>query len=235
MIKKIKNIAKKFILNYIRFNEKTYSQAGEDAIINFLINDKKIKNITYLEIGTNDPKASNNTYLFYLKGHRGVCIEADKTLINDIEKIRPGDKILNIGISTTNEGFADFYIFDCKGLNTFDKHEANNRISSGNYKLIQVDQVAIRSINSIIKENFQNVPDYLSIDAEGLDLSILKSIDFSIYPIPIICAETCVFSENHIRAKDHSISDFLFTKGYFAYADTYINTIFVNKIWFEKP
>lgn len=234
MTKILKKILIKTIFKYVTINQKSYSQAGEDGVINFLIKDKKLKKISYLEIGTNDPKSDNNTFLFYLNGHNGVCIEADITLIPNIKKLRPKDIVLNVGISTSNESVADFYIFDCKGLNTFDKNEAENRIASGNYKLTQVNKVAIRSINSIIKENFIKYPDYLSIDAEGLDLSILKSLDFSNYPIPIICAETCVFSENHIRPKNTAIAEFLFSKGYFVYADTYINTIFVNKIWFEE-
>jgi hypothetical protein len=104
----------------------------------------------------------------------------------------------------------------------------------GTFKLNEVVKVPLISINKIIKENFESFPDFLSIDIEGLDLDVLKSLDFNHYPIPVICVETCKYSENHIRPKDHSISDFLLTKGYEVYADTYINTIFVYKKWFDK-
>ena len=74
----------------------------------------------------------------------------------------------------------------------------------------------------------------LSLDIEGLDLEVLKSLDFEKYPIPVICVETCTYSENHIRPKDKTILEFVMSKGYEVYADTYINTIFVNKAWFYK-
>ena len=76
--------------------------------------------------------------------------------------------------------------------------------------------------------------DFLSIDIEGLDLDVLKSLDYEKYSIPVICAETCTFSETHIKPKDKSIEDFMLTKGYFLYADTYVNSIFVNENWFNS-
>jgi hypothetical protein len=48
----------------------------------------------------------------------------------------------------------------------------------------------------------------------------------------VICAETCQYSENHIRPKAYEIEAFLKTKDYQVYADTYVNTIFVHKNWF---
>ena len=90
------------------------------------------------------------------------------------------------------------------------------------------------NINTLIAENFDDYPDLLSIDIEGLDLAVLKSLDYEKYPLPVICVETCTYSENHIRPKDPTIADFLSGKGYEVYADTYINTIFVNKKWFYK-
>jgi hypothetical protein len=93
-------------------------------------------------------------------------------------------------------------------------------------------QVPLVNINRIIEENFKELPDFLSIDIEGLDLPVLKTLDFQRFPIPVICAETCQYSENHIKPKDKSIENFLVTKGYFAYADTYLNTFFVNEKWF---
>lgn len=212
----------------------TYSQAGEDVILKFLFNDKKISKISYLDLGTNMPDHSNNTYLLYKKGNRGVCVEADKTLIPIIQNKRPEDKILNVGVSLRDNVEGDFYIFDISALNTFDKAEADRRQAHGTYKIKEVVKVQLVNINTIIKENFTSYPDFLSIDIEGLDLEVLKSLDFIQFPIPVICVETCTYSENHNKPKDYSIIDFVISQGYEVYADSYINTIFVNKDWFYK-
>ncbi len=235
MIRQLKNIIKNVIFRYVIPPPiRSFSQAGEDAIINFLFNDKKIKRITFLDIGTNNPDYGNNTYLFYLNGNNGVCVEADNSIIPYIKKKRPGDTVLNIGISPIENTEADFYIFDANSINTFDKKEAEYRASLGNYKIQAVIKVPLRTINTVIEEQFKSYPDLLSIDVEGLDLAIIKSLDISKYPIPVICAETCTYSENHLRPKDPSIAEYLAANGYFIYADTYINTIFVNIDWFNK-
>ncbi len=210
----------------------SYSQAGEDAVLNFLFNDKKIQKISYLDIGTNTPDDCNNTYLFYKRGSRGVCVEADISLIPIIKRVRPDDVIINAGVAVSELKEAPFYLFNLTGLNTFDAVEAQNRISSGYYFITETVTVPLIKINDLISKNFKSYPDLLSIDIEGLDLIVLQSLNFDKYPIPVICVETCSYSECHIRPKDHSISDFMISKGYEMYADTYINSIFVHKEWF---
>ena len=231
MIKRIIALLKKIKFNY---TQTSYSQAGEDAIIRYLFNDYGKQTIKYLDLGTNTPDYCNNTYWFYKHKSRGVCVEADSSLIDKIKKIRPGDKVINAGVSVSIRGKADFYIFNESAINTFNKQEADERASSGRYKLVKVNQVELININDIIKNNFSTYPDFLSIDIEGLDLEVLRSLNYEKFPIPVICVETCNYSENHIRPKEKLISEFMLTQGYEIYADTYLNTIFVNKNWFYK-
>ena len=215
-------------------NRTSYSQAGEDALLRFLFNDFGISKITYLDLGTNSPIFNNNTYWFYLNHSNGVCVEADIDLVNIIKKFRPKDKIIHAGVSVSNEIEAEFYIFDQPALNTFDKIEVDSRLKSGTNKLIKSVNVPLLNINKILNDYFTKTPDLLSIDIEGLDLEVLKSIDYVKFPIPVICVETCEYSENHIRPKNQLFADFLKSIEYEIYADTYINTIFVNKKWFYK-
>lgn len=212
----------------------SYSQAGEDAIFRFLFDDKKVKNITYLDIGTSIPDSGNNTYLLYKSGARGVCVEADTTLIPEIQRRRPRDTILNIGVAVGDKKEGTLHVFNPSGMNTLDEHEAQERLKSGKWKLVKKVTIPLVDINTIIRNNFDTTPTLLSIDIEGLDLPVLKDLDFKSYPIPVICAETCMFSDTYIRPKNPAIAEFLTTQGYEVYADTYINTIFVNKNWFHN-
>lgn len=226
----------KDFLKRIKFKLKqtSYSQAGEDAIIRYLFNDYGIKQIKYLDLGSNIPDFGNNTFWFYINNSQGVCVEADYNLYKKIKKIRHKDKVINAGVSISDDKKATFYIFNEPALNTFDKEEAYNRTMSGKYRILKEVEVDLVNINSLISDNFQTYPDFISIDIEGLDLDVLKSLDFNNFPIPVFCVETCVYSETHIRPKNSLIIDFMKSKGYFIYADTYINTIFVNNEWFMK-
>ncbi len=231
MIEFIKRAIRKLVFNNPTLS---YSQAGEDVVVMHLLNDIGIKQIKYLDIGANKPTFGSNTYLFYSRGNTGVLVEADPSLIPRLKSYRKRDEILNIGVAVSEEKELEFYIFNEPGANTFNKEEALKRDQQGLHKIVDTIKVPLISINELIKNNFKTYPDFMSIDIEGLDLEVLKSLDIAKYPIPIICVETCQYSTNHIRPKDLSIGEFMKSIGYFAYGDTYINTIFVNENWFKS-
>jgi len=234
----IKKVIKRIVFHFIKppivYVVNTYSQAGEDSVIKFLFNGKGIDKPSYLDIGTSNPIDDNNTYLFYKKGSKGVCVEANSVLIDNIKEKRPLDVVLNVGINVGHEEEADFYMFEEGALNTFSKEEAEYREKNGSFKIQGVIKVKLKLINDLIRENFDSYPDFLSIDIEGVDLDVLQSLDFNKFPIPVICVETCTYSENHIKPKNLLITDFMLSKNYFVYGDTYINTIYVNNNWFYK-
>lgn len=238
MITRLKSLIKKVVFKLLKVQTKvvynTYAQSGEDVIMKFIFDQKGVNKPTYLELGVCNPDHNNNTYLFYLNGSRGVCVEADETFIPAIKSLRNEDVVLNIGVGDGSTNEADFFIFNEKGLNTFDKDEVDLRLEKGTFKIDKIVKIPFKTVNEIIKENFSGYPDLLSIDIEGLDLAVLKSLNYKEFPIPVICAETCCYSETHIRPKNKLIEEFMLTVGYEVYADTYINTIFVNKKWFEK-
>ena len=210
----------------------SYSQCGEDLVVDFLLTwVLKIEKPTYLDIGAHHPWSLNNTMLFYKRGLTGINIEPDPVLFQDFIKYRKRDININKGIGfNKNSEVADFYIMSYKALNTFSKEEAEKIDREGNVKIETIKQVEIININELLLKHYSNKPlDFLSIDVEGLDLDILKSIEFEKYKINIICVETVEYLKANDTKKKNSIKEFLFSKGYSAYADTSINTIFVRK------
>jgi FkbM family methyltransferase len=210
--------------------KRSYSQCGEDLIADHIFQQLKIARPTYIDIGAHHPKYLNNTYLFYKKGARGINIEPDPSLFREFEKQRPEDINLNIGIGDT-EGDADFYIMNEPTLNTFVKEEADKAHEEHEfYKITEVRKLRLRPVMSIISEYCNGkFPDFLSLDVEGLDEMIIRSIDFSKGGPVVICVETITFSAKRQGRKKTELIDFLVQQGYLVYADTYINTIFVRK------
>lgn len=215
--------------------QSTFSQVGEDAILKFLFSDygMDLSKISYLDIGARHPTNGSNTFLFYSLGSKGVCVDADKGSIPLIKELRPRDKVLNLAISNSKKKVGHLFFMEGGG-STLDKEEFKSRKDGEKSEKVNTFEVPLLNINLLIKKTFKTYPVFLSIDIEGLDLSVLESLDFTKYPIPVICAETCRYSKNHVRPKDNSISKFLVSKGYEIYADTYVNTIFINKKWFYK-
>ena len=214
----------------------SFSQAGEDQVMRYLINDcLKIKNPDYLDIGTHHPVWGNNTFYFYSRGSKGVCIEPDERYAKLIRKYRKRDIFLQAGVSAGQEKKKEFYIFpkQYSGWNTLLQEEAEKRQLTTGIKFERIE-VQLVNINDVIHKYFFPCPVIISIDVEGLDLAILKSLDFDLYKPAIICVESITFSTTNEQTKINDIGDFMLSKGYFAFADTYVNTIYCRKDTFKK-
>jgi len=211
------------------FKKVSYAQSGEDLLVKFIFDTIGIKNPSYLDIGAHHPYYLSNTALFYELGSRGVNIEPDISLFANFTKHRPSDINLNIGISNRS-GYQEFYIMNVPTLNTFSKEEAERYSQEGNYLISKTQKVKIDTVQNIIKFYTDNkFPDFLNIDAEGIDELIVDSIDFiNNFPI-IICIETISFSEKRNGIKNTTLINKIINAGYVNYADTYINSIFVRK------
>jgi FkbM family methyltransferase len=208
----------------------SFSQCGEDILLHFLISALKMKKVLYFDIGTNDPRTGNNTYLLYLNGYRGVCVEPNPYFHKKIEKLRPEDILIRGGLALESAAEADFYLMDDSVLSTFSLEEAETMQREQQRILAGKIKVPLFQINDIFDQYHIAGHDMvLSIDVEGLDLDILESIDFSVYQPAIICVETVEFSTNLTGKKRTAIFDLLYSKNYKLYADTYINSIFILK------
>lgn len=211
------------------FRQLSYSQSGEDRIVKMIFDGLGINKFTYMDIGAHHPYFISNTALFYELGMNGVNIEPDPVLFKEFEKFRKRDINLNIGIAETS-GEADFYIISASTLNTFSKEEAEGYAKQGNFSIREVKKVKTESLQNIVN-NYCNgrFPDFLTVDAEGIDELIVKSIDFNNNPPLVVCIETISFSTSGNGVKNTDIIALMESNGYLNYADTNINTIFVRK------
>ncbi len=205
------------------------SQAGEDQLIRYLFYScLNIQRPTYLDIGANHPFTCNNTYYFYARGSKGVCMEPDPAFSALLKKYRKRDTILEAGVGLTNTAAADLYVFaePYSGWNTFSAAEAAIRVKESGVQYSSVIKVPLININEVIDRYFDQCPNLISLDVEGLDLDILQSIDFERHRPEVICVETITFSVTNREEKVTDIPAFLHSKGYFTFGDTHVNTIF---------
>jgi len=212
-----------------RFRKDSYAQCGEDRILEHLFSWLKIEGPSYLDIGAHHPTYLSNTYHFYCKGGRGVCVEPDPALFGEIARRRPKDVCLNVGVGTAGLKSAPFYVMTAPTLNTFSEEEARRYQSYGTYRIEKVLEIPLVTVNDIIAAHFPAGPDLVSLDVEGLDLEILHSFDFAACRPVVFCIETISYTEDNTETKCSEIIEFMKGKDYIVYADTYINTIFVDQ------
>jgi hypothetical protein len=245
----IKNQLKKIIpyryvelyLNYkpaFLLKKNSYSQCGEDLIVEFILNEICQKDIiNYCDIGANLPWKFSNTAKFYFSNNKrniGVLVEPDPSLAKFLKLKRSKDIIVNKGVKSNkiDTDILDFFIMDTKTLNTFSESEANYYESLG-YKIKERKQIDVIDINELLKKYFsEKTLHFLSVDVEGLDFDILSSLDFNMFKPICICVETINFVKSGMAEKDFRIEKLLTSHGYFEYAFTGINSIFLDlEIW----
>lgn len=174
------------------------SQYKQDEFVIKTLNGKR--DGFFLEIGSTDGVHINNTYILEKEYNwSGICIEPNKAVFNDLKSNRNctclceviDDKEHTV-LFKTNSDWSQI-THDTSANNTEQRHTS--------------------TINNILKtHNAPSVIDYLSIDCEGNELSILESIDFNTYNIHIITVEhNAFFSGDEYKNK---IRNFLESKGY---------------------
>lgn len=226
---------RQFLRNHSENVRHSYSQSGEDLILQQLFTILDITKITYLDVGAHHPTYLSNTFLFYINGGSGVCVEPDPSLFKLFGEKRPRDTHLNCGAGTTS-GEADFFLISTSTLNTFSKEDAERHQSSNKFWITNTIKIRIETINNILEKNFEKVPHLVSLDVEGMDYLILKNFDFNKYRPKVFCLETLSFSEDKSERKLTEIIELMHANGYITYADTYINTIFVDSAaWNLRP
>lgn len=210
----------------------SYSQAGEDRILWFLFHSLGIERPRYIDVGANRPDVSSNTYLFYLKGSKGVCVEPDPSLFDRLQKARPDDQCLNVAVGYDGTREMDLFCFDEPSVNTLSEKDAQERMQGGQFKFVGLVKVPVMRLEEIIESCREGIPQFVSLDAEGVDFKILSNFDFAAYPVPVWVVETVDYSPSASKAKNAGIIELMKSHGFFVYADTYINTVFVDSNWY---
>lgn len=198
-----------------------YSIDGEDMILRRLFEGRKSG--FYVDVGAHHPFRFSNTCYFHRLGWNGINIDPNPEAIDSFRRARPTDVNVCVGISDT-PGILSFHVFNESALNTFDADVAAERARLIGYRLLETRSVQVRRLDNLLAEYLprdQNI-DFLSIDVEGMDLSVLRSGDWSRFRPRILLVEA--HQRAVLSAQDDPINRFAVDVGYSLIAKT-INTL----------
>lgn len=205
----------------------SYAQCGEDLILDFVLSHVlQISAPLYVDIGAHHPIKFSNTYLFYAKGQAGVLIEPNAARCEKLRQARPRDNVLNAGLAASR-GRARYFMFEPDTLNTFDPVAAQ-RYRDGGFAARGETDVDLLAVADLMSGPLARVPDLASLDVEGAEMDILRAWDFKACRPALWCIETLQLLPDGSGRKTPEVREFMRPLGYKVYADTYINTIFVD-------
>ena len=174
---------------YFFWNEKFFSQAGQDKVIkNHFFQNKK--NGFFVEIGAYDGINGSNCYHFEkFLNWEGIAIEPSKIQFDKLQKNRKCE-VINKAMSNSvkNVEFVEVVegLTQMSGINN-ENYTATKIIEKSETSKTQVSQIITTTFEESVANN--KVIDYLSIDIEGEELNLLSSVDFEKYSIKIISVE----------------------------------------------
>lgn len=187
-----------------------YSQFGEDIVLKGFIL-RTIKDGFYVDVGCYHPKKYSNTYQLHKRGWRGINIDLDQLKIKAFNWVRPKDHNVAAAVSD-KKSTIKVYSFGHYSLDS----TLDERTALKNHEKIQgVREVETQTLSEIIEGSpfAGRQIDLLSIDTEGHDLNVLRSLDFEKYKPRLVIIETHLMNMDQINESE--LYQYLKGKGYY--------------------
>jgi FkbM family methyltransferase len=203
--------------------KKSYSQFAEDLLIQLFLRDQVVEKF-YVDVGCHHPRRGSNTFLLYQKNWNGLLVDLEKEKVLACQLARPRDKVILAAVSDKEE-LVDIY--SPKKFSTNTTINVDGVVNKDGY--VKIGEIQTRTLNSILDDN--NVPKsfaLLSIDVEGVDFQVLKSINLNEYRPRVICIECWESSDGIAAIIAGDIYQHLIKQGYELKAWLGLSTIFVR-------
>lgn len=205
---------------------KYYSQYKQDEFIDKVLFNKK-KNGFFIEIGAHDGVSYSNTLFFEkYRNWGGVCIEPNPTVFEKLAKNRKSIN-LNVCIGDSNDivkftqivGYAEMLSgvsnkYDTRHL---ERIKDDVSLNGGEIKSIDIQMICLESISQIN----DRVIDFISIDTEGSEFDIVKSIDFKKISVRVLIIEN--------NYNDENLEHFLYNKNFILIATLATDEVYIRK------
>jgi len=193
-----------------------YSQLGQDKDVVEFYNGKK--NGYFIEIGANNGITLSNTYALETQyGWTGICVEPIPQRFQECKQNRPNSICFPYAVYSRGNTIVKFNI------------ETHDLLSGINQKFSLLNRskrilVETRTFQQVLQEaNAPSRVDYLSLDTEGTELEILKSVNLNEYTFGMITVE-----HNFQQPKRSETRSFLESNGYTFLKENQWDDVFIK-------
>ena len=166
------------------------SQAGQDLYVYERFFRHRPGPGVYLEFGARDGVAHSNSYAFEQRGWRGFCVEPTDEF-HRLVRNRPG--CWNYHGAVAAHAGARRFVFSKKGgFSGFadDMDPARLEAMRRRGKIARETSVACYTVAGLMRERRIERLDYVSVDVEGAELEVLRSVDWAATPANVVQVES---------------------------------------------
>jgi FkbM family methyltransferase len=142
----------------------------------------------YIDVGAGHPVHSNVSYLFYLRGWRGITVEPNPWLAQLSEAVRPRDRRID-ALLGASDGQAIYHLVEgYHGLST--TIEANAQAAQQKFdRPVKSYPVPVTTLRALCRQHAPPQIDFLKIDVEGAEQAVLEGNDWARFRPKVIVAE----------------------------------------------
>jgi len=143
----------------------------------------------YIDVGANDPDIDNVTRVFYEPGWSGINIEPLSANMKALRKKRARDTNLEIAVGETDGSITFYEVGKWHGYSTTDPAIVEQHRKDG-LEVIE-HKVPVRKLSDVLDEHAKDIEvDFLKIDVEGTELSVLRGLDLRRHRPKVILLES---------------------------------------------
>jgi hypothetical protein len=212
-----------------RYGNVSFSLFGEDRVIYKLLVGKISRQTPglYVDIGCAGPYQNSNTILLYLNGWSGIAVDPNPIFTKSFLAYRPEDRTINAAVGPVSKDvfFAAHQRFEERGR-VVDSLDA----LSNDLDYVKPVPIPCHTLAEILEKNLPTPDaeiDFLDVDAEGMDLEILKSNDWSRFQPRLICVED--YQTNLVAYIETPTHQYLAGIGYIFLSATAISKIYTHE------
>ena len=174
----------------------SYAQNAEDVVLQRAFAGQTTG--FYIDLGANHPVVDSVTKHFYDHGWRGINVEPQIPLYQELQRQRPRDINVNVGVSDTAGRLTIHVVTDVDGLTTFDDSLAERHRQAG--YTVTSHTVEVVTLADIVARHVTGPVDFLKVDVEGFEAQVLRGADWSSFRPRVIVLET-----NYVERWEHLV------------------------------
>ena len=204
-----------------------YSQVGQDRFLDDFVFHGRRGGV-FVDIGAYDGVAMSNSCYFERElGWRGLCVEPNPVRYSRLVENRRSQNV-NCGVGA-REGMMKFLQLPAHldlGAGFLDYYDPQSAYVKEQPVGSAVIDVPVRRLTDLVSRAGLAKIDYLSIDTEGADFDIIRSIDFEVLDVSAISVENSGWEER--------IAAYMGAKGYRLVAVLGNDEIYLKSGWEES-
>lgn len=164
----------------------SFAQNAEDVRVWRAFRDADPTTLRYVDVGANEHRHLSITASLHDEGWRGVLIEADPVLAEELRVHRPDDLVIEVA-AAGGDGELVFHRVPGTGLGTLDADEAAAAAARG--FAVETVTVRTRALDDVLDEVGLGDVHFMTIDVEGAEAVVLQGLSLNRHRPWTLCVE----------------------------------------------